>query len=177
MPWAKVWSFFSRRWNQIVIRHFEKMPKNLIFALFWPPFTPYLKNRNFFGLETWHTYEVSYYLSSLGDGTKSSSYILRKCRKSHFWPPFDPISRKQKVAWSWNLAHILSIILSFLSGRWNKIPILHFEKMPKKLIFALFWPPSTPYLKNRNFFGLETWHTYEGSYYLSSLGYGTKSSI
>ena len=83
--------------------------------------------------------------------------------KAHFCPflaPFYPVSQEQKLFWTWNLAHIWRILLSFFSRIWNQIVNLDFEKMPKTPIFALFWPPFTPYLKNRNLSGLETWHTY-----------------
>ena len=113
------------------------------FCPFWTPFTPYLKNRNLSALETWHIYGVLYYLSSLGDGTKSSSCILLNDEKPNFCPFLDPpypISQEPKIVCTWNLAHIWCIILSFFSRRWNQIVILHFEKMPITPIFDPFLP-------------------------------------
>ena len=83
-------SSFSRRWNQIGLLVFEKTTKTPFLTHFNPHLTLYLKNKKWPELETWHKYEEWWYIPSLGDGTKSVSQFLRKLRKTHFWPDFDP---------------------------------------------------------------------------------------
>ena len=84
-------SIFSGRWNQIGRLIFEKISKSPFLTHFDPYLTLYLQNEKWPGLETWHEYVEWWYLPFLGDGTKSSEQLLRKLRKTNFWPILTPI--------------------------------------------------------------------------------------
>ena len=152
---------------------------NAIFDPFWLPFDQISRERKLVWTRNLTQICRMIISSFTRRWNQIGSTVFEKITKNpfltHFDPPFDPVSREQRMVWTYNLAHICRMMISSFSRRSNQIGSTFFEKITKNPFLTHFDPHLTPYLGNKEWSGPITWHTYVEWWYLPSLGDGTKS--